>query len=247
MKNLHLLAVLVLVFICSCSQTSSLKSVGKGNLKEWILEVTPNNLNKVGVIFGINARGQYIKVPGGELQLKTKIDSISLPFHSQTLDITYGSVARFLNNETDSANVISAFDSLSLNSTFSVRNAVLTVIDNDRISTAFERQREIMEDNMRFMDLDSTKFYLIYETIQSSDVNLRINKVKNGSLNLSSIIEKLIGLNGNLSRAADNTNELIYKSFQPRTIFFKLIKLNVKYIYEKGTPQKNVFLSLDEN
>lgn len=246
--NTFIVAICLNFFSCSNSNKTIKSGIKPSqiNLDEWTLETVPNKLDKVGVIFGLDEEGRLVRIPGGDLQLKTNSSVIAMT--EQKIKRTFGAMAQFLeiNNLSDSLMSFGLDYSNKLNLNFSIKDGSLTNI-NDDISTGFERQRKLIESNMSVLNLDTSNIYLVLETIQSSNVNMSFDKSNSASVNAFSKIKSLFALNSKIHFNSEKSNELVYTAAEPLTIFYKLKKINIRISKIKGDPQNKIELSLGDN
>ncbi len=241
-----------LILVCiisnqSCSNTNknSKKIITPAplSLNEWSLETSPNNLDLVGTILTFDTKNEPLRIPGGVLELKTNKSKVILT--EQTFTKSFSSILRFLQISIDKDSLMYAGlnDSIKTNVNFSVNNGIITNI-NDDITTAFEKQKKLIEANMQILDFDTSKVYLIIETIQSPTVNMVFDKSSKINVNTFLNLKKVISVSPQIENDINRRNTLIYNIEEPLVVFYKYKKLNVKVSKIKGQTGKKIELSL---
>lgn len=246
MKKLY-----VLIFIVSTSCNTHFKnSITPPQIDkdDWTLESTPNNLDVVGVVFGVDSHNNYLRIPGGKLQLKTTSSPTVLSEQRKNKTVSYGAIVNFLKLTTlsDSLGKIEFEDSTKLNLNFSIKEGIITNIDDD-IANAFEQQRKVIESNLVTLNLDSTRLFLVLETIQSPNVSILFSRSKATESQAFSKIKNLLNIDGHFQVTSNNNDELSYNLQESLVIFYKLRQINVKVSKIKGEPLQKVELSLGQN
>lgn len=157
------LFLLPLISLLACNSHFKYSIVPKQiDKNDWTLENTPNNLDVVGVIFGVEADGSLIRIPGGRLDIKTVQSPVVLTESKSTKNVSYGALVNFLNlnKYIDSTTNVSFEDSTKLESVFLLKSGTITNI-NDDIASGFEKQKQLITSNVSTLNLDNTKFFLV--------------------------------------------------------------------------------------
>lgn len=248
-KQFALLFLILLLLLLACNSHFRNSIVPKQiDKNDWTLENTPNNLDVVGVIFGVEANGSLIRIPGGRLDIKTVQSPVVLTESKSTKNVSYGALVNFLNlnRYIDSTTNVGFQDTTKLESVFLLKSGTITNI-NDDIASAFEKQKPLIISNVSTLNLDSTKFFLVLETIQSPNVDISFNKSKSTTFAIYSKLQKLLNFNTNIHVSRDNNNQLTYELQEPLVVFYKLKRINKTISRIKGSPLKKVELSLGDN
>lgn len=212
--------------------------------KAWTLESSPNGLDNVGVIFAIDSSGILTRIPGGSLTVQTLSSPVAVTQNTTTKNLSAGAIINFMTiKNIDSTSNLSFKDTSHLEATFQINDGIITVI-NDDIKSRFEEKSSTIASNIVTLGLEKANLYLILETIKSPSVNITFDKVSKNSLTLATKIKSMIGLGGHFMKDETNNADLVYKSNQPLTIFYKLRSINVIVENYKGTGQKKVDISL---
>ncbi|THU34920.1 hypothetical protein FAM09_23295 [Niastella caeni] len=229
MCTIHFFFIVASVSIFSCS-TKIIKPLDK----EWTLNEAPNALDVVGVIFAIDSDGKYKSIPGGILDLKTLTSPVAIPERTKTKNVSLNVLANFLAiKNIDSTASVSFYDSNRVNASFEVNNGQLTRI-NDDILGAFNKKKGLIESNIAVLGLEQSRLYIILETVQSSNVNIILNKSNKWGAEMNAKVKEMIKANTRGKGSTTNNVSLVYNSGAPVTVFYKLNAINVFKIKDKS-------------
>lgn len=192
------------------------------------LNPTPNSLDSAGLIIAVDRRGIRTAIPGGDLGLTKVPGIISIPQVVKTQNMRLGAVAKFLSATSgDSVARVSMYDSAHLNATFSVDQGTYTRL-NGSLDSAFETKRSIIERNIRFLNLEQNKIYLILETVSSTNVKIDIDRSNQAGLDALGSLKNWLNLHATADKSTSIKKDIIYQdSKTPVVVLYKLITINI--------------------
>lgn len=246
MKNSSLMLLSALsIGLISCTSNQMYKTP-KNLDKYWTLSSTPNTIDQVGVIFGSNDKGEIVRIPGGKLDLVTKSGRTELSVRKQDKHLSINALVDFLAlKSADSASTLSLSveDSLKMLSNFSISKPILTVSDQD-LTLAFESKKKTIENNLKFLNLDKLRLYLILETIKSNQVDISLERRNEASLKLIAKISKTINLHPKVKINTSDDHKLQYTLTDTLTMFYHLVPIDINILKDRGPDQREVRISI---
>ena len=243
--NLFFISIFA-TFLFSCANTSKTSSKvirpSPIDLNEWEVESTPNNLDQAGTLFAMTENGKRIRIPGGDLKVLTNKSPTILTEQKFTRSIEGALEFLQVSVDNDSFIKVGFKRSSQVVINFSVKDGILTNI-NDDLGEAFEKRKIIVQNNLSRLEFDTSKVYIILETIQSSKVSMTFDKTTSTNANTSLLVKLFSQLGGKFQGDIHRQNSLIYEGNEALVVFYKLYKMKVNVSRIKGSNDKKVELS----
>jgi hypothetical protein len=241
---------LLTCLIISCKSTRVIENrdneVENSSESRYTLNPVPNQLDTVGVIFGIDKKGVPTVVPGSPA-LTVIPGNITTPVVVKTRKTSLSLAGKFLKlKSADSLASTKFYDTLRTTISFNTPNGILSRTPDD-IAEAFEKSKQRVINNIKFLGMEKQTFYMVLETVKTDSLVITVDASGGLGGKVSATIKKMIdlGIDGNTQTTYSN-NLIYHKTNQPVVVFYTLRKINLNITGSRGTPDYKVTAELGD-
>ena len=226
MKYILLFVQILFFFPLFAQRKSTNLNLPPVKLKDYVFDPTPNDLNKVGYIFGIDILGRYIPIMN--LDVNTLEGNVVVETKSRTKDVAFGSLLKFVNKPKDSLSANFAFNSFNkVTTTFNLENAKINRTYLISIDTALRAHLGTLKRLIIQYHLDSSGLYIINETIKTSKFSYEFSKSQKGNTDLNLAFKSYVVTNDSIKWNNSNGGKLSFDLKTPVNVFYKITKLDI--------------------
>jgi hypothetical protein len=246
MRRYSFFILIYLLAGCTCNHAKKpIDELVPKVLEKYSINPVPNNLDTVGVIFALDEKGVPTTI--GNLEIATIRDSVIVPYEVNASEYTLGMLLNFLQIRGVDSLHAGVSDTVKINTNFRVNHGVLSKFDPKQdLRQRFNRAADTIASNMAFLTLDTSRLFLVLETIRSNDVDLSNVSSSHHDVDVKAKIKKILDAHPHVNIKDSDSTGLTYHVGEPKVILYRLNKINANIVGARGNNPGRIELSLGE-